>query len=89
MVTGKDRVQLEAIREPVSISSVRVRQGDLVMGDESGVVVVPQERVQEVLTTANEIESKEKQIEKELEKGSTLRDARRKFGYHTLQRPRA
>jgi len=88
IVTGKDRVQMDAANKPVSISNVQVKPGDLVVGDESGVVIVPQERAEEIFTIATEISEKERQIENEVESGSELREARRKHGYHMLQRPR-
>jgi regulator of RNase E activity RraA len=88
MVTGKDRVQMDAVNKAVSISNVHVKPGDLVVGDESGVVIVPRERAEEIFTIATEISEKERQIENEVESGSALREARRKHGYHMLQRPR-
>ncbi|MGJ3701244.1 RraA family protein [Variovorax sp. AFSI2.2] len=42
MRTGKDRVQVEAYEQPVSLGDVRVCNGDLLIGDDDGVVVVPQ-----------------------------------------------
>ena len=42
MVTGKDRVGLMGFNVPISIGNVRVNPGDLVIGDDSGVVIVPQ-----------------------------------------------
>ncbi len=41
MRTGKDRVQVEAVGGPVTLSDVRVCPGDFVVGDADGVVVVP------------------------------------------------
>src|SRR5215471_14204816 len=39
--TGKKRVKVENIGEPISISGISVVPGDLVVGDETGVVVIP------------------------------------------------
>jgi regulator of RNase E activity RraA len=85
MMTGKDRVEVDSIGVPVSISNVQVRPGDLVLCDDTGVVVAPVERVEEILEAAEEIESKEKEILELLDQGLTLREARRKLGYHKLQ----
>ena len=41
MRTGKDRVQVEAVGETVSLADVRVAAGDFIVGDEDGIVVVP------------------------------------------------
>jgi regulator of RNase E activity RraA len=88
MVTGKDRVEVAGVNVPVSISGVQVRPGDLVVGDDSGVLVVPIEKAEEVLKLARMIHNNEAAIEKEVEKGVPLREARRKFRYHELQRAR-
>lgn len=85
MVTGKDRVYVDQVNVPVAVSGVQVNPGDLMLGDDSGVIVVPFERAEEVLHVAREIEAKEKAIEIELAKGTTLKDARAHAGYHSLQ----
>ncbi len=85
MRTGKDRVQVEAIGGHVSLSHVRVRPGDIVVGDADGVVVIPREFEEKVLATALEIEEAEKQIRAATEQGIRLDEARRQFKYHSLQ----
>ncbi len=85
MVTGKDRVELDGINIPVSISNVQVRPNDVVSCDDTGVVIIPFDKVEEVLKIAMEIEKAEQKILELLEKGMTLRDARKQMGYHKLQ----
>lgn len=85
MVTGKDRVGVDAVNIPVSVSGVQVRPGDLVLCDDNGAIVIPAERAEEVLQVAREIEEKESKIMRALKDGSTLKDARARNGYHTLQ----
>lgn len=85
MVTGKDRVYVDAVNVPVTVSNVQVVPGDLMVADDSGAVVVPFDRVEDVLAVALEIEEKEQFIRDQLDKGMTLREARAVSGYHTLQ----
>lgn len=85
MVTGKDRVYVDAVNVPVSISNVQVVPGDLVLADDSGAVVIPFAKVEEVLIVAEEIEEKEECIRTAIRTGMTLKEARKKMGYHTLQ----
>lgn len=85
MVTGKDRVEVDAVNVPVSVSGVRINPGDLILGDDTGVVVIPQEKARKVLEVAREIAGKEALIEKEVHNGLSLRDAREKVHYHQLQ----
>ena len=87
MRTGKDRVQVEAVGGPVTLSDVRVCPGDFVVGDADGVVVVPLARAGEVFGRALSMRDKEAQILKAALGGMKLSDARVRFGYHTLQRP--
>lgn len=75
MVTGKDRVQVDGINVPVSVSGIQVKAGDVVLGDDSGAVVIPMERAEQVLEVAREIAEKEAAIEQEIRSGATLREA--------------
>lgn len=85
MVTGKERVEVLYTNKPVNISNVKVCSGDIVFGDVTGVLIIPQNRVDEIIETAEMIEEKEELIRKSLKKGMTLKEAREKLGYHTLQ----
>lgn len=85
MRTGKDRVQMVAKQVPVTIGRVRVRPGDIVIGDGDGVVVVPRDREREVLAAVLAIEETEAHIRARLDDGVSLREARSQLGYHTLQ----
>ena len=85
MVTGKDRVELDGINIPVAVSDVQVRPQDIVICDDTGVVVVPLERALEVWQAASEIDAVEQRILALLDEGMTLREARANLGYHKLQ----
>jgi regulator of RNase E activity RraA len=88
MMTGKDRVMVEAMNVTVSIGKTQVKPGDILMGDDSGVVVIPRERAAEILKLALEIETAENQIEEAVRSGLSLKEAREKFRYHSLQTKR-
>ena len=88
MVTGKDRVEVAGINVPVSIGNIQVCPNDIVLCDDTGVLVVPQKRAPEVLKIAEEIDEKEQRILGMLDKGMTLGEAREKMGYHNLQTKR-
>ena len=49
-----------------------VRPGDWIIGDESGVVVIPAERAYEVARRALEVKKNEERIREEIRRGSTL-----------------
>ncbi len=85
MMTGKDRVMVQAMQIPVSIGGVQVKPGDILVGDDSGVVVVPSELAEDVLSSARAIAEAEDAIVLAVKNGLSLREARAKFGYHALQ----
>jgi len=86
MRTGKDRVEVLAVNQPVAISGARVCARDIVVADANGVLVVPRARAEEVARTARQIEAVEARIRAQIEAGRTLKQARESLGYHTLQR---
>lgn len=85
MVTGKERVTVDAVNVPVAISGVQVRPGDIILGDDSGALVIPKECAEEILEVAQHIEEVEQKIIAEVKSGSSLKAAREKLGYHKLQ----
>lgn len=85
MRTGKDRVQVEGTNVPVTIGQARVQPGDILRGDADGVVVIPREHEDKVLTAAEEIAAAEEHIRNATRTGQRLDEARRQFRYHQLQ----
>lgn len=86
MRTGKDRVRLVAVGEPLTLSGVDIRPGALVCADADGAVAVPAAEAERVAEMAEQIEQVEADIVAAARSGSTLRAARKQFGYHDLQR---
>src|ERR1700756_3352543 len=82
MRTGKDRVQVEKVGEPVSIGNVRVAPGDLVRGDADGVLVLPADQEDRILDVAEQIHDAEEAIRKSIRDGMRLDEARRQHRYH-------
>lgn len=85
MVTGKDRVEVDAVNVPVSISGIQVKPGDIILGDDTGVIAIPAEAAASVLKVSQEIAEKEAMIEEGLARGLSLREARAAVNYHSLQ----
>jgi 3-hexulose-6-phosphate synthase/6-phospho-3-hexuloisomerase len=50
----------------------RVKPGDWIIGDDSGVVVVPEEEAHEVANRAVEVKEQEDRLREEIDRGSTL-----------------
>lgn len=56
----------------VTVGGQRVRTGDWIVGDESGVVVIPKEMAVEVANRALDVHERENRTREEIERGSTL-----------------
>jgi 4-hydroxy-4-methyl-2-oxoglutarate aldolase len=89
MRTGKDRVEVADVNGRVVLGDSQVNAGDFVVGDDDGIVVIPQARVGEVITVALGIAQAERHIVEAAEAGESLATARQQFGYHVLQRESA
>jgi 4-hydroxy-4-methyl-2-oxoglutarate aldolase len=86
MRTGKDRVEVAEVGGTVSIAGIDVSPGDLLVGDDDGLVVLPREVETEVLELARSITERETAILADALSGMTLAEARSRHGYHELQR---
>lgn len=74
-LTGKTRLRLQAMGEPVTIGPLRVAEGDLVVGDDTGLVVVPRERLEAVLAAAQEALAVDERVEQGIRDGLSFADA--------------
>lgn len=75
--SGKFRLEAIEINGPVVCAGLQVHPGDLIIADGTGIVVVPIERAQEVLSRAQQMQEREKKIVRALEQGATWAELRR------------
>jgi 4-hydroxy-4-methyl-2-oxoglutarate aldolase len=73
------RMRTRGTNLPITCGGVRVRPGDLIIGDGDGVMVVPAERMEEVLQAAEAIEERERAMLAELRRTPSMAEASRKF----------
>jgi 4-hydroxy-4-methyl-2-oxoglutarate aldolase len=73
------RTEVEEINVPIFCGGVFVKPGDIIVGDEDGVIVIPREKVEEVVDLALKIEETEKKIAEELPKSSSILAVIRKY----------
>lgn len=74
------RMEPLEINVPIQCAGVLVRPGDLVLGDEIGVVVIPVEDAAEVLRKAQEQADKEEQTRAKIREGKTVEQLLAEFG---------
>ena len=63
---------LGEINSEITCAGQAVKPGDYIVGDESGVVVIPKERAYEIARRAKEVEKTESRLYEEIRRGSTL-----------------
>jgi 4-hydroxy-4-methyl-2-oxoglutarate aldolase len=74
------RIDVDAVGVGIECGGVHVEQGDLILGDYDGVVVIPSGVADEVLTMAEEKVSGENLVRSKLEEGMPVWDAFRTYG---------
>jgi 4-hydroxy-4-methyl-2-oxoglutarate aldolase len=62
------------LNHPTVVGGVKVHPGDLVLGDDDGIVVVPQDRLEEVLAKARDKEASEAEVMAQIEAGALTID---------------
>jgi 3-hexulose-6-phosphate synthase/6-phospho-3-hexuloisomerase len=71
-VSGKGRLKVEAINIPVTIGGIPVNPGDLIVGDDTGVVCISSQRLQEVFLIAEALRIRDVQFAEALSGGETF-----------------
>lgn len=76
---GKTRIRVEAIGATIVCGGVRVRPGDVIVADGSGVVVIPAEDAAEVADQATRFAADDRKAMQEMDAGLTFKDALARF----------
>jgi regulator of RNase E activity RraA len=77
---SKGRLDVIQIGEPITIGGVTARLGDLILGDEDGIVIIPQEVAEQTLRLALEKVSGENVVRADLLRGVPMAEVFRKYG---------
>lgn len=76
---GKTRIKVLSINEPIVCAGVRVRKGDIIVADGTGVLCLPAEKAEQITLLAEKFSADDKQAMIEMEKGLTFIEALKKF----------
>ena len=71
------QLQTVSINGPVEIGGVQIRSGDIVVMDDTGVLVIPPEFAETVVSRAEYIHKKEQLFEQLLDEGKSFAEARK------------
>ncbi len=77
--TGRTRLRVEAINEPIVVDGVRVEPGDIIVGDGTGVVCLPRESAAKIVSLAEEFAQDDASAMKELKGGLSFSEAMAKY----------
>lgn len=84
--TARGRIVQEAWNVPVRLGDAPVRPGDVIVADVNGVVVIPIERLADVVQAAEEIMAKENAMLDALRAGESILEVDRRFNYEHMLR---
>ncbi|MDQ6436963.1 hypothetical protein RB623_23175 [Mesorhizobium sp. LHD-90] len=74
MRTGKGRIGVESTLEPIALSAITIRAGDLIFADDTGAVAIPRERIDEVLAFAEKIAKRDDAYAAAIKTGAAMAD---------------
>ena len=83
-LTARGRIMQDSYNCLIRVGGAQVRPGDIIMADDNGVAVIPQERAEEVLAAAAEIFQREAKIVEKLKKGIPMDEVDKKSGYDKM-----
>lgn len=82
--TARGRIMEESTQQMISFGGVQVRPGDVVFGDRSGVVIIPQEHFDAVLDKAEIFFKKETVMINDILAGQSMLEVDNKHSYETM-----
>lgn len=86
VATARGRIMEESTNAMIQFGGVQVRPGDVIFGDRSGVVVIPQEHVDAVLDKAEEFFAKEAAMIADIKAGGSMLEVDNKHNYEKMLR---
>jgi len=84
VATARGRIQEESTNSMIQFGGVQVRPGDIVFGDKSGVVIIPIERLDDVIAKSHELYEKEEAMVADIKSGMSMLEVDEKFNYETM-----
>ncbi len=78
-LTGRTRLKVEQINDPVEVEGVIIEPGDLIVADGTGVVVLPSVRAQEIIVNAERYNADDNSAIMDLDTGLTFSEVMVKY----------
>jgi len=84
VATSRGRTMAYSINQMIQFGGLQVRPGDVVVADQSGVSIIPQERLDEVISLAVELNEKEAEMIKIMRTGADPVEVDEQFNYEQM-----
>jgi regulator of RNase E activity RraA len=84
VATNRGRLMEYGTNVMVTIGGLQVRPGDVIVGDKSGIVVIPQEKLEEVIIKAEEVQQKEDNMISQLNAGIAISKVDSQSNYENM-----
>lgn len=85
-ISARGRIVQESVNKEIQFAGVQVRPNDLVVADGSGVIIIPQEKVAEVIAAATDMADREAEMAEEIRKGRSILEVLEQKGYEAMTR---
>ena len=73
--TGKKRIRLDMMGGPITVGGIMVREGDLIVGDDTGLIVVPRGEIDRVKAVAERVVTTDREVEALIRAGRPFGEA--------------
>ena len=83
-ITARGRIMQEDFNCLIRLGDVQVRPDDILVGDINGIVVIPPERLDDVLSEAEKIMEKEELMKKDILSGLDILEVDKKYNYEQM-----
>ena len=83
-ISARGRIVQESVNKEIQFAGVQVRPNDLVIADGSGVVIIPQEKVAEVIAAATDMADRKAEMAAEIKSGKSILEVLEQRGYEAL-----
>lgn len=77
--TSIGRTEVKAVNVPIEYGGVRINPGDIVVGDDDGIVIIPRDRLAEVVERAKHIDELERREAEEIRRGRPFSQVIREY----------
>ncbi|MDR2819666.1 MAG: RraA family protein [Desulfovibrio sp.] len=84
VATARGRIMEESTNSMIQFGGVQVRPKDVILADKSGVVIIPQEKLEAVLSKAEDFFVKEEAMVAEILAGKSMLEVDAKYNYEKM-----